>query len=79
MMNKLLVSDEILEGIANLANQLNLSVDGLLEQIVQGNLAIINAEELEDLLDVRDAMIAEDDPENQVRVTWETVKENLGL
>lgn len=78
-MNQILLSDEISEGISDLANQLNLSIDGLLEQIVKGNLAIVNAEELEDLLDVRDAMIAEAAPENQECVSWETVKNNLGL
>jgi len=78
-MNPILLSDEISEGISDLANQLNLSIDGLLEQIVKGKLAIVNAEELEDLLDVRDAMIAEADPENQERVSWETVKQNLGF
>jgi hypothetical protein len=62
-----------------LASQLNLSLDGLLEQIVNGNLAVIDAEELEDLLDVRDAMIAEADPHNKERVSWENVKQNLGL
>ena len=78
-MNQILLSDEISKGISDLANQLNLSIDSLLEQIVKGNLAIVNAEELEDLLDVRDAMIAEVDPENQERISWETVKNDLGL
>ncbi len=78
-MNQILLSDEISKGISDLANQLNLSIDGLLEQIVKGNLAIVNAEDLEDLLDVRDAMIAEADPENQERLSWEAVKNNLGL
>jgi hypothetical protein len=78
-MNQILLSDETLQGISSLANQLNLSLDGLLEQIVNGNLAVIDAEELEDLLDVRDAMMAEADPENKERVSWENVKQNLGL
>ena len=78
-MNQILLSDETLQGISNLANQLNLSLDGLLEQIVNGNLAVIDAEELEDLLDVRDAMMAEADPQNKERVSWENVKQNLGL
>lgn len=78
-MNQILLSDEISKGISDLANQLNLSIDSLLEQIVKGNLAIVNAEELEDLLDVRDAMIAEADPQNQERISWETVKNDLGL
>jgi hypothetical protein len=78
-MNQILLSDETLQGISSLANQLNLSLDGLLEQIVNGNLAVIDAEELEDLLDVRDARMAEADPQNKERVSWENVKQNLGL
>jgi uncharacterized protein YdhG (YjbR/CyaY superfamily) len=78
-MNQLVLSDEILQGISDLANQLNLSIDSLLEQIVKGNLAVVNAEELEDLLDVRDAMIAEAGPENQERVSWETFKNDPKL
>ena len=78
-MNQILLSDETLQGISSLANQLNLSLNGLLEQIVNGNLAVIDAEELEDLLDVRDAMMAEADPQNKERVSWENVKQNLGL
>ena len=78
-MNQILLSDETLKGISSLANQLNLSLDGLFEQIVNGNLAVIDAEELEDLLDVRDAMMAEADPQNKERVSWENVKQNLGL
>ena len=78
-MNQILLSDETLQGISSLANQLNLSLDGLFEQIVNGNLAVIDAEELEDLLDVKDAMMAEADPKNKERVSWENVKQNLGL
>ena len=78
-MNQILLSDETLQGISSLANQLNLSLDGLFEQIVNGNLAVIDAEELEDLLDVRDAMMAEADPQNKELVSWENVKQNLGL
>jgi len=78
-MNQILLSDETLEGMSKLANQLNLSLDNLFEQIVKGNLAIIDAEDLEDLLDVRDAMTAEANPENQERVSWENIKQNLGL
>ena len=78
-MNQILLSDETLQGISSLANQLNFSLDGLFEQIVNGNLAVIDAEELEDLLDVRDAMMAEADPQNKERVSWENVKQNLGL
>ncbi|GBF82743.1 hypothetical protein [Aphanothece sacrum] len=78
-MTQLTLSQDILTGITNLGNQLNLSVNELLEQISQGNLTVINTEELEDLLDVRDAIIAETDPDNQERISWEDVKQDLGL
>ncbi|MEA5510607.1 hypothetical protein VB715_12610 [Crocosphaera sp. UHCC 0190] len=78
-MNQVTLSQDIITGITQLANQLNLSVDELLEQISQGKLTIIDTEELEDLLDVRDAIIAETDPDNQERISWEDVKQELGL
>ncbi len=72
-------SPNILTGIDNIAQELNLSVNELLEQINQGKLTIIDTEKLEDLIDFRDATIAELDPENQERISWEEVKKNLGL
>jgi uncharacterized protein YdhG (YjbR/CyaY superfamily) len=76
-MSSLIVSSEVFAGISALAQQFNLSVEELLTWISQGKLAVIDAEELEDLLDVRDAILAESDPENQERVSWETVKQEL--
>lgn len=78
-MSSLTVSSEVLAGISTLAQQFNLSIEELLTWISQGKLALIDAEELEDLLDVRDAIIAEADPENQERVSWETVQQELNL
>jgi uncharacterized protein YdhG (YjbR/CyaY superfamily) len=78
-MSSLTVSSEVLAGISALAQQFNLSIEELLTWISQGKLAIIDAEELEDLLDVRDAVVAESDPENQERVPWEAVKQELDL
>ncbi|QYO61976.1 hypothetical protein [Leptolyngbya sp. 7M] len=78
-MSSLSVSSEVLDGIAALAQQFNLSTEELLTQIIQGKLVIIDADELEDLLDVKDAILAEADPENQERVTWEDVKQELNL
>ncbi|MGK7884604.1 MAG: hypothetical protein AB4057_08260 [Crocosphaera sp.] len=78
-MTQVTLSQDILAGITQLANQFNLSVDELLQQISQGKLTVINTETLEDLLDVRDAIIAENDPENKERVSWEDVKQDLGL
>jgi len=78
-MSSLTVSSEVLAGISALAQQFNLSIEELLIWISQGKLAVIDAEELEDLLDVRDAISAEADPENQERVPWAAVKQELDL
>jgi hypothetical protein len=78
-MSSLTVSSEVLSGISALAQQFNLTIEELLTWISQGKLAIIDADELEDLLDVRDAVIAESDSENQERVPWEVVKQKLNL
>ncbi len=78
-MTQITVTPNILNGIDNIAHELNLSVNELLEQINQGKLTIIDTEELEDLIDIRDATLAELDPENQERISWEEVKKNLGL
>lgn len=51
----------------------------LFEQIGCGNLAIVDPEDLEDYLDLQDALDAEADPENQQRIFWEQVKQELGL
>ncbi|MDJ0579895.1 hypothetical protein [Crocosphaera sp.] len=73
------LSQDIFTGISKLANQFNLSVDELLQEISQGKLTVIDTETLEDLLDVRDAIIAENDPDNQERISWEDIKQDLGL
>ncbi len=78
-MTQVTLSQDIFIGISNLADELNLSVDELLKQISQGKLTVIDAEELEDLLDVRDAIIAENDPNNQERISWKDVKKELNL
>jgi hypothetical protein len=44
---------EVLAGITSLAQRFNLSTEEFLTWLVQGKLAIIDAEELEDLLDVK--------------------------
>jgi hypothetical protein len=48
----------------NQAQQFNLPTEEFLSWLVQGKLAIIDTEELEDLLDVKDPALAEYDPEN---------------
>lgn len=66
-MSSLSVSNEVLTGITALAQQFNLPTEEFLSWLVQGKLAIIDAKELEDLLDAKDAVLAESDPENQER------------
>ena len=66
-------------GVETVAKKLNLSVSELFEQIGCGNLKIVDPEDLEDYLDLQDALEAEADPENQERVPWELVKQELGL
>ena len=73
------LSQDILSGISKLADHFNLSVDELLQEISQEKLTVIDTETLEDLLDVRDAIIAEKDPDNQERVSWEDIKQDLEL
>ncbi|AFY60373.1 hypothetical protein [Synechococcus sp. PCC 6312] len=78
-MNSVSISGKILAGITSLAQQFNLSSEEFLDWIAQGKLAVINADDLEDLLDVKEATLAESNPENQRRVTWDEVKQELGL
>ncbi|MEB3309920.1 MAG: hypothetical protein VKJ02_06770 [Snowella sp.] len=79
MINQLTISNETLQGISELAERLNLSINELLEQIVHGKLAVIDKEELEDLLDLQEAILAEADPDNQERISWEAIKKELNL
>jgi putative heme iron utilization protein len=76
-MTQLTISQDIVISIENIANQFNLSVSELLEKISQGQLTIINSDELENLLDLRDAIEAENNPENQERIDWDVIKQNL--
>ena len=78
-MNQTQVPIETLANISNISKQLNLSLNDFLEKIIQGQLAVVDAEELEDLLDVRDAIAAEADPINQERVSLATVKRELAI
>lgn len=78
-MSSLSISSEVLAGIVALAQKFNLSPEALLTQIGEGKLAIIDADELEDLLDVNDALSAELEPANQQRIPWEVVKRKLDL
>lgn len=72
-------SQNIYSCLVEIAADFNLSVNQLLEQINQGKLTVIDTEELEDLIDFRDAMIAKSDSENQEIISWEDVKKDLGL
>ncbi|MBD2654770.1 hypothetical protein H6G45_15020 [Synechocystis sp. FACHB-383] len=78
-MNQLKVSPQTWQKLKSFANHLNLSVTQLPEKIIQGELAIIDAEELGDLIDVQDTINAENDPENQQPIEWEVIKQGLNL
>ena len=78
-MSSLSISKEVLAVITSLAQQFNLPTEEFLSWLVQGKLAIIDTEELEDLLDVKDAALAEYDPENQERMGWEEIQQELNL
>ena len=66
-------------GIKNIAENFNLSISELLDQIGCGSLAIVDSEDLEDYLDLQDALEAEADPDNQERISWEQVQQEIGL
>lgn len=78
-MTSLSILSEVLAGITSLAQRFNLPTEEFLSWLVQGKLIIIDADELEDLLDVKDAILAESNPENQERVPWQEVKQELHL
>lgn len=66
-------------GVQSVAEKFNLSVSELLEQVGSRQLAVVDLEELEDYLDLQDAIAAEANPENQERIPWAQVKQELGL
>ncbi|NCO74514.1 MAG: hypothetical protein GW795_13950 [Cyanobacteria bacterium] len=78
-MNQVTLSENIFMGILQISQELNLSVNQLLEEINQGKLTVINTEELEDLIDFRDTVLAENNPKNDERISWEDVKKDLSL
>ena len=67
------------EEIQEVAKQYQLSVPEFLAKIGQKKLAVIDSEELEDYLDLQDALEAEAREENQERISWEQIKQELGL
>jgi putative heme iron utilization protein len=77
--NHLHLSNEGWAGIQRIAAQFNLSVSELLEQLGRGLLVVVDAETLEDYLDLQDALDAEADPQNQARIPWEQIKQELEL
>lgn len=78
-MSKINISQESLSKIEQIAQEFNLSVSELLENISQGQLTVIDSEQLEDLIDLQAAIEAENHPENQERVSWEVIKQNLSI
>ncbi|MBD1810065.1 hypothetical protein H6F98_32135 [Microcoleus sp. FACHB-SPT15] len=73
------LTQEAWAGVETAAKKLNLSVSELFEQIGCGLLEIVKPEDIEDYLDWQDALEAEANPENQERIPWEQVKQELGL
>ncbi len=78
-MSQITISQEMFIKIEQIAQQFNLSVNELLENISQGQLAVIDSDKLEDLIDLQDAIEAENNPENKERVSWESIKQNLEI
>ncbi len=78
-MSQITISQEMFIKIEQIAQQFNLSVNELLENISQGQLAVIDSDKLEDLIDLQDAIEAENNPENKERVSWEFIKQNLEI
>lgn len=78
-MNNIALSETDLTEINQISQKLKLSVSELIDGINQGKLTIVSTEKLEDLMDLRDAILAESDPENQEKVSWENIKNKLGL
>lgn len=73
------LTEEAWAGVETVAKKLNLSVSELFEQIGCGILAIVDSENLEDSLDLQDALEAEAYLENQHQIPWKQVKQDLGL
>ncbi|AFZ13794.1 hypothetical protein Cri9333_2955 [Crinalium epipsammum PCC 9333] len=73
------ISAEAWNSIQGLANNFNLSINELFERVGSGQMAIVDSEDLEDYLDLQEAIEAEANPENQERLSWEEVKQELGL
>ncbi|MGK7898665.1 MAG: hypothetical protein AB4372_34890 [Xenococcus sp. (in: cyanobacteria)] len=78
-MSQITISQEMFIKIEQIAQEFNLSVNELLENISQGQLAVIDSDKLEDLIDLQDAITAENNPENKERVSWESIKQNLEI
>lgn len=66
-------------GVQATAQKFNLSVSELFERVGRGQLKVVDLEELEDQLDLQDALEAEAHPDNQEPIAWEQVKQELGL
>ena len=78
-MSQINISQEMFIKIEQIAQQFNLSINELLENISQGQLAVIDSDKLENLIDLQDAIEAENNPENKERVSWESIKQNLEI
>ncbi len=68
------LTQEAWTGVETIAAKFNLSVSELFEKVGCKILAIVDPEDLEDYLDLQDALEAESDPENQERIPWKLNK-----
>ncbi|MEP0876759.1 hypothetical protein NDA00_13155 [Funiculus sociatus GB2-M2] len=72
------LSDDGWNGVQSVAKKLGVSVPELLEKVGRGELAVLNSEELEDLLDTIDGLEGLLSAKEEGTVSWEQVKAELG-
>ena len=77
----LTLTDEAWAGVQSVANTLGISVSELLERVARGQLVVVDPEELEDSLDLQDALeaLAEAEATGEEPIPWEKVQAELGL
>lgn len=74
------LSEEAWARLQTIANdEFDLSVSELLEQVGKGQLAVVDTERLEDLLDTIDALEGLLAAKEEGTIPWEEVKAELGL
>jgi len=78
-LHRLTVTPTGWNGVQAVASKHGFSVSELLEKLGRELLVAIDSEELEEILDLQDALVAEANPENREHVPWEQVKKELRL